>query len=100
MKIACSNEAFELWYYLHFHYLDAGISRVDYITRLNDELPFPYEKNSRDLYDYLFTRQPTAIKLAKRLLKNYAIHDPSVHKPSTTVHLLVEELNRYLMGGS
>lgn len=32
-KSAWSNEAFELWYYLHFHYLDAAISREDYIKK-------------------------------------------------------------------
>ena len=31
---AWTNEAFELWYYLHFEYLDTGITRSDYIEKL------------------------------------------------------------------
>ena len=31
---AWTNEAFELWYYLHFEYLDTGISRSAYIEKL------------------------------------------------------------------
>lgn len=33
-KAAWSNEAFELWYLLHFIYLDSAISRADYIKNL------------------------------------------------------------------
>ena len=33
-----SNEAFELWYLLHFVYLDSAISRADYITKLENEI--------------------------------------------------------------
>ena len=33
---AWTNEAFELWYYLHFEYLDTGISREAYIDKLQD----------------------------------------------------------------
>lgn len=35
---AWTNEAFELWYYLHFEYLDTGISRSDYIDKLQKNL--------------------------------------------------------------
>lgn len=31
---AWTNEAFELWYYLYFEYLDTGISRAAYIEKL------------------------------------------------------------------
>ena len=33
---AWTNEAFELWYYLHFEYLDTGIGRADYIKKLEE----------------------------------------------------------------
>ena len=33
---AWTNEAFELWYYLHFEYLDTGIGREAYIDKLQD----------------------------------------------------------------
>lgn len=34
IRIAWANEAFELWYLLHFNYHDTGISRSDYARRL------------------------------------------------------------------
>ncbi len=37
-KTAWSNEAFELWYFLHFQYLDTRISRHDYIDKLENEI--------------------------------------------------------------
>ena len=46
VEIAYSNEAFELWYLLHFHYYDIGISRQDYQSRLSALLGYRYVKNS------------------------------------------------------
>lgn len=33
---AWTSEAFELWYYLHFEYLDTGIGRAEYIGKLQE----------------------------------------------------------------
>ena len=93
---AYSNEAFELWYVLHFFYLDTGITRDDYCQRLSqpDCLGYKYEKKSQIIYDELLPRQSIAIRNAKRLLSQYNPKNPGTDKPSTTVHLLVEQLNR------
>ena len=48
---ALSNEAFEIWYLLHFDYHDVGISRQAYNDKLNRLLKQPYQKNSRTIYD-------------------------------------------------
>lgn len=52
-----SNGAFELWYLLHFVYLDSAISRTDYITKLENEIckiddygDFSYKKNDPGIY--------------------------------------------------
>jgi hypothetical protein len=95
-KVAYSNEAFELWYVLHFEYLDTGISRNDYCDKLNNLLKGGYEKNSEEIYDELIDKQTTAIKHAKTLLKQYSPLNPGRDNPSTTVHLLVEELNKFI----
>jgi hypothetical protein len=94
--VAYSNEAFELWYILHFEYLDTGIPRKDYIHKLSVLLGQKYQKNSETIYDELLARQPTAIRNAKKLLTQYAPPDPANDNPSTTVHLLVQELNRFI----
>ena len=97
IEVAYSNEAFELWYLLHFHYHDVATSRSNYGRLLADRLGDPYRKNSLDMYDRLLKHQPDAIRNAQRLLDFYGPrHNPERDNPSTTVHLLVQELNRYV----
>lgn len=94
--IAYSNEAFELWYVLHFEFLNTGIPRCDYLQKLNLLLNRKYKKNSETIYDELFDKQPVAIRNATNLLKQYDPHIPGKDNPSTTVHLLVQELNKFI----
>jgi len=53
IKVARSNEAFELWYLLHYHYYDTGISRKQYQKMLTALLNKPYQKNSETMYEDL-----------------------------------------------
>lgn len=101
IEIAYSNEAFELWYLLHFDYCDSKISRDQYVDKLTKKLAkltgYEYKKNSLDMYSILLLKQQDAIKNAKKLLETHSHHlSPVNKKPSTTVHLLVQELNQYL----
>lgn len=96
IKIAYSNQSFELWYLLHFNYYDTGMDRGLYMKKLDDCMGHKYRKNSRGIYDELLEKQPTAIKHAKKLLKTYKILCPEKNDPSTTVHLLVTELNKFI----
>lgn len=95
IKVAYSNEAFELWYVLHFEYLQSGISRADYIRKLHAYLGKRYQKNSATIYRDLVERQAVAIKHATTLLSTYDPPDPEQDNPSTAVHLLVQTLNSY-----
>lgn len=95
-KVAYSNEAFELWYVLHFEFLNSGIPRSDYCKKLTRLLKKKYQKNSEEIYDELLDKQPTAIRNAINLLNQYDCHIPARDNPSTTVHLLVQELNRFV----
>lgn len=100
IKVAYSNDAFELWYLLHFNYYNTGISRNDYPNMLTKLLGHKYEKNSKTIYEKLKDKQQDAIKHAKRLLQEYDRPNPESDNPSTTVHLLVEELNSFIPKGS
>ena len=100
IKLAYSNDAFELWYLLHFHYYNTGISRKDYKNMLTKLLRHEYKKNSETIYEELKDKQQDAIKHAKRLLQEYDRPNPESDNPSTTVHLLVEELNNFIPKGS
>lgn len=101
-EAAWSNEAFELWYYLHFQYLDTPISRHDYIDRLEREIrrhdeykDYMYKKHAPDFYKLLMKigDEEQAMKRASRLRSNFRGNgDYSTHKPCTTVDLLVYEL--------
>ncbi|MEW5988624.1 MAG: RloB family protein [Chloroflexota bacterium] len=96
IQIAYSNECFELWYYLHFQYLESGLPRSDYVKLLGKCLGHSYRKNSEGIYEELWPRQEQAIANAKRLLVQYVPPNPERDNPSTTVHKLVEELNRFV----
>ena len=100
IDVAYSNDAFELWYLLHFHFYNTGISRQDYQNMLTKLLEHEYKKNSETIYQELKDKQQDAIKHAKRLLQEYDRPNPESDNPSTTVHLLVEELNSFIPKGS
>ena len=93
-KVAYSNEAFELWYLLHFNYYNTEIRRSSYCRMLSKLLCCKYTKDKIDMYDLLLNRQTTAIHNAKTLINLYNPHNPESDNPCTTVFKLVEELNK------
>jgi hypothetical protein len=95
-KVAYSNEAFELWYLLHFHYYDMALGRDDYIVKLTEQLKRKYRKNDIFMYEILLNKQEEAIKNAKNLLAKYIPVNPNNDNPSTTVFELVEYLNQFI----
>jgi len=93
IKTAYSNEAFEIWYLLHFEYCIAGISRKQYIEKLEGYLE-KYEKNDKTMYQKLVKKQDIAIQNAEKLLDRYTSATSKYDmNPSTTVFRLVERLN-------
>lgn len=96
IEIAYSNQAFELWYLLHFNYIDTATNRAEYRKLLTRYLGQKYEKNSETMYETLLSRQPDAIRNAQKLLATYTPSKPEKNNPSTTVHLLVIELNKLM----
>lgn len=96
LKVAFSNESFELWYVLHFCYLDGALDRHQYCEKLNGFLGSEYEKNSSHMYEKLLSRQQTAITNAKLLEKNIIDQSWANRIPYTGVHLLVQRLNKFV----
>jgi RloB-like protein len=82
-KVAYSNEAFDLWYVLHFELLNTAIPRSDYTQKLSKHLGRKYQKNSETMYDELLSKQSVAIRNATNLLKQYASSNPGKDNPST-----------------
>ncbi len=101
LKVAYSNEAFELWFLLHFSFMSSAIRRKDYnkkvtenLRRLTGDKKYKYSKTT-GIYSLIKDRESDAIKNAKKLLKQHAEEKSFLKKnPSTTVHLLVEKLNK------
>lgn len=96
IRVAYSNEAFEIWYLLHFEYFITAMSREQYKGQLEKYLDHKYCKNSETMYSDLDGRQGRAIKNARKLLEEYIPPNPAYNNPSTTVYLLVEQLNQRL----
>jgi len=97
INCAYSNESFELWYVLHFHYSDSALHRSRYIEILGRVLGVKYDKTDKEIYDKLQRcgDEAEAIKRAKSLFAKYDHRSPASENPSTTVYKLVEELNKY-----
>ncbi len=93
---AYSNEAFELWYVLHFQYLDTGISRKEYEAIL-EKILGNYRKNSKEMYLILQEKgdEKQAIKWAKKLLQERTTGNPAKDKPVTMVFEIVERLKSH-----
>ena len=105
ISIAYSNQAFELWYLIHYDYIDSSIDRSEYKRMLTQRMGEKYEKNDPAMYDFLEIvsketndkqGQDFAISNAKKLRKSITTEIKHNHNPSTSVDILVEELNRYL----
>lgn len=104
IKCAWSNEAFELWYLLHFHNRITAMDRDEYKKAIenavNDKIEkkktiFKYKKNDPNMYLLLgkFGDQNLAIKWAKKLNSINEGENFANYNPSTQVYKLVEELN-------
>jgi len=101
MEAAWTNEAFELWYLLHFNYVDSALSRKQYGNKLSEALSAAsknkllYKKNNPENHHLMTTlgSQELAIKFALRLEHKYGSDlDYSSHNPRTTVHKLILEI--------
>ena len=95
-NVAWANEAFELWYLLHFQYLDTGISRAEFPVSLTKLMGVKYKKTDQEVYVRLHDRQSDAIRNARNLLKAHRERGEIPERnfnPSTNVHELVEFLN-------
>jgi hypothetical protein len=94
IEIAWSNEAFELWYLLHFDFHDAALSRHQYAEKLTEKLGEKYDKTDPNLFAKLLTRRETAIQNAEKLISSFPIDRRAHTNPGTTVHRLVKLLQK------
>lgn len=100
INCAWSNEAFELWFLLHFQFVNTGMPRQDYQSFLEREIKrvsqkeYSYKKNDINTFSILkeYGDQKQAIDWAKNLKVSYNDSRHAEHNPCTLVYLLIEEL--------
>jgi len=98
INVAYSNECFELWFILHFEFLNTAIGRTKYYEKLTELLSRKYEKNTSDIYGLLKDKEATAIKNARKLEKIHFVSGVTSYEkmdPSTSVYKLVERLRSF-----
>lgn len=108
MHVAWSNDAFELWFLLHYQQVDTAFTRNEIYPKLKEiwELDsFHNEAKTESFCRENYERhggteskmQQLAIRRARSLHEKYKSRtDYATHCPCTTVYLLVDELNKNL----
>lgn len=102
---AWSNQSFEYWIYLHFHYSDSALRRDDWVDKLSQIFKewginqSGYQKNNPKVFEIATTYGSlgAAVKNAIRIENSY--HDfsrPSLCDPCTKVHHLIMQLKPYI----
>lgn len=95
-----SNQCIELWYLLHFSFMQSDLHRMEYWPKLTEWLvgigAGEYKKGRKDMYQILRPFMDAAIANAKRLDTMNAGKPPSKAAPGTKVYELVEKLRAYL----
>lgn len=101
-NVAWSNQCIEYWFILHFNFYQSDNDRKDYRKFLNtkfEELGWEkYEKNNSELFNIMTDKgnPKQAIKWAEKRLQECTGLSESQSAPATKVHLLVQELAKYL----
>jgi hypothetical protein len=107
MKTAWSNDAFELWFVLHYQGLESALTRHELYKILKEKWHLKSFSNEAKTYDFCLKHyerhqedvdgasQKLAIRRARILHSAYeSKQNYAEQSPCTTVYLLVEELNK------
>ena len=91
IKIAFTNEAFEVWYILHYKFIQTPTSRDGYKKELSKFIKKEYKKNDRKMFTILRPNLRTAILNASNATSGIAMYakDAISTNPYTGVHHLV-----------
>lgn len=106
LNTAYSNDCFELWFWLHFAFLDSEITRKELYQKLGNAFNCNYEKSgkSRDFSQSIYNRLEEhdeanvqeALKNAERLEILHREKLPADKNPYTSVYKLVAQLLQYV----
>ena len=93
-----SNECIELWFLLHFSYMQSNLHRFEYFPKLTECLDQhgEYKKNREDLFDVLLPYLDTAIENAEKLSKENIGRTPADSAPGTKMFEMMKKFKPYL----
>ena len=95
-----SNQCMELWYLLHFSFMQSDLHRKEYFPKLDECLQSinagKYEKNREDMYHVLKPYMDDAIRNAKALSEINRGKLPSESAPGSMIFEFVEKIKPYL----
>lgn len=97
IHVAFSNQAFELWFILHYKYMAHNMHRNKYEGELEKLIGKSYSKTNDQMYDLLKSKIDDAITNAKKGHQKCKLESnkPSNWESCTTVYTLVEQLNKW-----
>lgn len=108
LKVAWSNDAFELWFALHYVHIDINLTRHELYPILKEKWKLVSFHNEAKRADFCMghyerhqelndASQKLAISRARKLHEDYhGAKNYASQSPCTTVYKLVEELNKHL----
>ena len=93
-----SNQCIELWFLLHFMYLQSDLHRSEYYPKLSEMLGEhgEYAKNREDIFEILLPKLDFAIDNAKKLEEENQDKMPTESAPGTKMHVMMTKFNPYL----
>jgi hypothetical protein len=89
-----SVQCFELWYILHFNYLQSSIEKERYDKIISKKLGINYTHSFKGMYDLLEDMQDNAIKYSIKLYKERERNNELFKDPVTNIFMLVEAINK------
>ena len=101
-NVAWSNQCIEYWFILYFDYYVSDNDRSFYIDYLNKKFKSfgigEYKKNDKEIFEKLeaYGDSEKAIRFAEKRLKELKGLPDSKVVPATKVHMLYNQLKRYL----
>lgn len=97
IRVAFSNQAFELWFILHYKYLSHSMHRNKYEGEIEKLTGKSYSKTNDQIYDLLKNKMNDAIINAKKGHQKWKLESnkPSDWESCTTVYELVNYLNQW-----
>ena len=93
-----SNQCIELWFLLHYSFIQSDLHRSEYYPKLSAvfEKSGEYKKNREDIFDLLYPKLGDAIMNAERLEEENRGRTPSESAPGTMMHIMMKKFKPYL----